>query len=339
MTFSTTYRFNSIVFPTFSSNTYRFGFNGKENDNEVKGDGNQQDYGMRIYDPRLGRFLSPDPIIVHGKKYAGLSTYQFASNTPIMAVDMDGLEMLPSLVPMIVTQKILVKTYKNIIENTVRYQMGEAYCKVGLGAGGSLITGKGQASDAYGTTFFNYSMASTFNPASDNSSGNVYVGFNIALSGSFMIDTQSDNFLESSKKVVTSISNLLGAGSKGKPSKYSFAEGIGTSFTFSEGIYGFSIDIGFGAGAGNTSPVITRAISLTTKDCDLVGTIKNNNENLSLYYKVSDNPNKDGTYDLLLTSMDGVVQKNTNIKLIKVDKNFYESLSYNKNKKEGKKTE
>jgi len=27
---------------------YRYGFNGKENDNEVKGEGNQQDYGLRI---------------------------------------------------------------------------------------------------------------------------------------------------------------------------------------------------------------------------------------------------------------------------------------------------
>ena len=35
----------------------RYGFNGKENDDDVKGEGNQQDYGMRIYDPRLGRFL------------------------------------------------------------------------------------------------------------------------------------------------------------------------------------------------------------------------------------------------------------------------------------------
>ncbi len=41
---------------------YRYGFNGKENDNEVKGEGNQQDYGFRIYDPRLGRFLSVDPL-------------------------------------------------------------------------------------------------------------------------------------------------------------------------------------------------------------------------------------------------------------------------------------
>jgi RHS repeat-associated protein len=68
---------------------YTYGFNGKMNDNEVKGEGNQQDYGMRIYDPRLGRFLSEDPIT---KKYPELTPYQFASNTPIQAIDLDGLE-------------------------------------------------------------------------------------------------------------------------------------------------------------------------------------------------------------------------------------------------------
>jgi RHS repeat-associated protein len=68
---------------------YRYGFNGKENDNEVKGEGNQQDYGMRIYDPRLIRFLSVDPIT---KEYPELTPYQFASNTPIQATDLDGLE-------------------------------------------------------------------------------------------------------------------------------------------------------------------------------------------------------------------------------------------------------
>jgi hypothetical protein len=41
---------------TYTAASYKYGFNGKENDNEVKGEGNQQDYGMRIYDPRLGRF-------------------------------------------------------------------------------------------------------------------------------------------------------------------------------------------------------------------------------------------------------------------------------------------
>lgn len=70
---------------SYQPDKYRYGFNGKENDNEV----NQQDYGMRIYDPRLGRFLSVDPI---AKDYPELTPYQFASNTPIQAIDLDGLE-------------------------------------------------------------------------------------------------------------------------------------------------------------------------------------------------------------------------------------------------------
>ncbi|MDO9184688.1 MAG: RHS repeat-associated core domain-containing protein [Bacteroidia bacterium] len=71
------------------ANGYRYGFNGKENDNEVKGNGNQQDYRMRIYDPRLGKFLSVDPLT---SKYPMLTPYQFASNTPIVAIDLDGME-------------------------------------------------------------------------------------------------------------------------------------------------------------------------------------------------------------------------------------------------------
>jgi RHS repeat-associated protein len=83
-----------MVGRTFTgAGTYRYGFNGKENDNEVKGEGNQQDYGMRIYDPRLGRFLSVDPLQV---KYPELTPYQFASNSPIDGVDEDGLEWAPT---------------------------------------------------------------------------------------------------------------------------------------------------------------------------------------------------------------------------------------------------
>jgi RHS repeat-associated protein len=72
-----------------NGSVYRYGFNGKENDNEVKETGNQQDYGMRIYDPRIGKFLSFDPL---AKSYPMLTPFQFASNSPIMAIDLDGLE-------------------------------------------------------------------------------------------------------------------------------------------------------------------------------------------------------------------------------------------------------
>ena len=68
---------------------YRYGFNGKEQDPETFGDGNIYDYGFRIYNPRLGKFLSVDPLT---KSYAELTPYQFASNRPIDGIDLDGLE-------------------------------------------------------------------------------------------------------------------------------------------------------------------------------------------------------------------------------------------------------
>ena len=68
---------------------YRYGFNDKEKDNEIKGEGNQQDYGMRIFDPRLGRFLSVDPLT---SKYPWYTPYQFAGNDVIRNIDLDGAE-------------------------------------------------------------------------------------------------------------------------------------------------------------------------------------------------------------------------------------------------------
>ena len=72
-----------------AGSSYRYGFNGKENDNEVKGEGNQQDYGMRIYDSRLGKFLSVDPLL---QKYPFYSPYQFSGNDVIRCIDLDGGE-------------------------------------------------------------------------------------------------------------------------------------------------------------------------------------------------------------------------------------------------------
>ena len=47
---------------------------------------------MRIYNGRMGRFLSVDPIT---KQYPELTPYQFASNRPIDGIDLDGLEYTP----------------------------------------------------------------------------------------------------------------------------------------------------------------------------------------------------------------------------------------------------
>lgn len=74
---------------TFSGGpgSYRYGFNGKEDDKSITEEA--QDYGERILEKRLGRFLSVDPIT---KKYPELTPYQFASNSPVRSIDLDGME-------------------------------------------------------------------------------------------------------------------------------------------------------------------------------------------------------------------------------------------------------
>jgi len=68
-----------------------FGFNGMEKDDEVKGNGNSIFYKERIQDPRIGRFLSVDPI---GTEFPWNSPYAFAENDVIRSIDLDGLEKM-----------------------------------------------------------------------------------------------------------------------------------------------------------------------------------------------------------------------------------------------------
>ena len=69
---------------------YRYRFNGKELDTEGMGGGQSTyDYGFRIYNPAIARFLSVDPL---SPEYPWYTPYQFAGNMPIWAIDVDGLE-------------------------------------------------------------------------------------------------------------------------------------------------------------------------------------------------------------------------------------------------------
>ena len=73
-----------------SSELYRYGFNGKEKDESGEfGNLTHYDYGFRIYNPGIGRFLSVDPLTAD---YPGWSPYPFAMNRVIDGVDLDGLE-------------------------------------------------------------------------------------------------------------------------------------------------------------------------------------------------------------------------------------------------------
>jgi RHS repeat-associated protein len=68
---------------------YRYGFQGQERDDEIKGSGNSLNYKYRMHDPRLGRFLSLDPLF---KDYPHNSPYAFSENRVIDAIELEGAE-------------------------------------------------------------------------------------------------------------------------------------------------------------------------------------------------------------------------------------------------------
>ncbi|WP_298545838.1 RHS repeat-associated core domain-containing protein [uncultured Aquimarina sp.] len=72
-----------------SSNEYRYGFQGQELDNEIKGEGNSVNYKYRMHDPRVGRFFAVDPL---ANKYPHYSPYVFSGNRVIDAIELEGLE-------------------------------------------------------------------------------------------------------------------------------------------------------------------------------------------------------------------------------------------------------
>jgi len=79
-------------FEADTAGRYRFGFNGKEKINEIYGDGNGIAFGARIYDSRLGRFLSSDKYVELSLKE---SPYHFSGNNPILYIDKKGNFKLP----------------------------------------------------------------------------------------------------------------------------------------------------------------------------------------------------------------------------------------------------
>src|SRR5258706_274882 len=73
----------------YTNTSYRFGFHGKESDAEYNGEGNSYDFGDRILDTRIGRWLSVDP---SATDFASWSGYTFALDNPIKLGDPGGAD-------------------------------------------------------------------------------------------------------------------------------------------------------------------------------------------------------------------------------------------------------
>ena len=68
--------------------TFRIGFTDQEHDDEL-GLINMQG---RVYDPRIGRFLSADPFVASPLTSQGYSRYSYVLNSPLTLVDPSGFD-------------------------------------------------------------------------------------------------------------------------------------------------------------------------------------------------------------------------------------------------------
>jgi len=74
-----------------SGGKYRYGFNGQEKSDEIKGEGNSYTAEFWEFDPRTGRRWNIEPLI---NKYPDLSGYVALANTPINVKDPDGKDII-----------------------------------------------------------------------------------------------------------------------------------------------------------------------------------------------------------------------------------------------------
>ncbi|MFC6859202.1 DUF6443 domain-containing protein [Zunongwangia atlantica] len=77
--------YNNVVSSSTNSLIKKYRYNGKEIQDELGL--NIYDYGARMYDPSVGRFISTDPL---ADKYYEHTPYNYVGSSPIMRVDPDG---------------------------------------------------------------------------------------------------------------------------------------------------------------------------------------------------------------------------------------------------------
>ena len=108
---------------SWSIEEYRNGFNGKEKVNEITGNSSDYDFGARIYDARIGRWMSRDAF---SPKYPGISPYVFVVNSPLYFKDPDGNNLKPTTT---FESSSLNVVLNNLVSNNVAFKkyLGKCY--------------------------------------------------------------------------------------------------------------------------------------------------------------------------------------------------------------------
>jgi len=121
-----------------SSSGYRYGYQGSEKDNEIKGLGNSYTTHFRQLDPRIGRWLSVDP---EAQKLPWHSSYISMSDNPIRYTDKEGdIFGIDNLVGAVVGAAIEVSTQIAVNSLTGKDLFDLDYADVAVEAGMGFAT-------------------------------------------------------------------------------------------------------------------------------------------------------------------------------------------------------
>jgi RHS repeat-associated protein len=245
----------------YTPTDYRYGFNGKEKDDEWKSDGNSYDFGERSYDPRLGRFISSDR---KSNQNATWSPYTYAIDNPIFFVDENG-------------------DWPGVTSAYFEFEIG-----AGLGYGLNFVYQRGVAYDEVGKTHFTtctalYVVNQNLNKGGDTKP-QVVIGASVGASVAVSQNWSAETFVEALGLSPGSTGAPTGHGGtikeeekvnvnekvKGKfQGKFGFGLALGLN---DNGITDATISFGLQFGAKFTSmgTYISESISLTDDEASMV---------------------------------------------------------------------
>lgn len=112
-------------------------FTGQEDDDDL----GLYNYGARLYDPVLGRFISPDSIVQAPDDPQTLNRYSYARNNPLIYVDPSGEFFAEIILAISSLVAAIVPSTAGITAYTVAATITYAAVGAALGAATSAITG------------------------------------------------------------------------------------------------------------------------------------------------------------------------------------------------------
>jgi RHS repeat-associated protein len=200
------------------SSDYRYGYNGKEKDDEIKGEANQIDFGERMLDVRLAIWLSVDKA---RSLYPSIAPYVYCANSPVQYKDEDGSIVRDKNGNIVFVEIGKTSEWQHEANPGVYYNMTIGYIFANDGTKIRVykntdvgVKNRQAATDCHGTSFAGgeYWIDNNQVPALLKGDGYKEVDYDNRMEGDKVIYTSTTDNVEDSKTVTKDINKVFGQG-------------------------------------------------------------------------------------------------------------------------------